>query len=118
MEGGLTVSALNQFDEEFSSAGEVITRDQFYARAQRIKTPEDRLLLQVLILALSDAQLGGMPAAPKRAEVSREAYQWIMSDDSGLMSCRMICDALEIDLAALRGKLAGSFRIRSRHSAA
>ena len=109
------MSAVNQFDEQFFSIADGVTRDQFYGRAQTIKTPEDRLLLQVLALALSDAHLDAGSATMKQAEISRQARQWIMSDDTGLMSCRMICDALGVNIETLRRRMAAPSRMRSRH---
>jgi len=112
----MTVSIATQFDEEVASIGEFVTRDQFFGRAQRINTPESRLLLQVLMLALDDAQLAGTPASSRSEEMARQANDWIASDDTGLMSCRMICETLEIDIGTLRRRLLCARRVRSRHA--
>lgn len=81
-------------------------------------TPEQRLMLQVLALALSDAYIGDTRSNTKREQICCDALEWIMSDGDGPMSCRTICDALGLEIGLLRRQVARSVPVRYRHTAA
>jgi hypothetical protein len=112
------MNASTASDEDFFFVPDIITPEQFFPERARVATPEHRLLLQVLVLALSDAYIGDSPAGLKQEEICCDALEWIMSDDEGPMSCRMICDALGFNIEILRRQVARSVRIRYRHAAA
>jgi hypothetical protein len=91
--------------------------EQFVAESARPRTPEQRLMLQVLMLALSDAYIGDSPSNTRRERICCDALEWIMSDADGPMSCMMICDALGYEIGSLRRQVSRSVPVRYRHAA-
>jgi hypothetical protein len=88
-----------------------------FAESSRSRTPEQRLMLQVLVLALSDAYIGESSSSMKREQICCDALEWIMSDSDGPMSCRTICDTLGFEIGLLRRQVARSVPVKYRYAA-
>lgn len=67
-------------------------------------TPEKRLLLAVLIRAMSDIEGKTCLSYSERFTTPREAKRWILSDDDSPFSFKWVCGGLGINSTLVRDK--------------
>jgi hypothetical protein len=71
--------------------------------ARRAVTPERRLLIAILTDAIDCYQRNLDARTTRKRRMCREAEEWMQSDDQAwVFSFRNICDALGVDVAAMR----------------
>jgi len=94
---------------------DILSETAFPRNGRRTATPERRLLVAILADAVDCYQQNLNARTARKRRLCREAEQWMLSDDrEWTFSFCNICDALGIDIGALRTRA----RVWKTHHAA